>query len=84
MAMKKKSYSVSQFKAESLGIFEKIAKTGQSVVVTKRGKPIAQVIPYRENASQLQPGRLAHTLVEDRDVLTPFGGRLWKAAESDS
>jgi prevent-host-death family protein len=37
-----------QFKARCLGILDQVARTGESVVVTKRGKPVAQVVPVRE------------------------------------
>lgn len=40
-----KTFSVSQFKALCLGLLEKVSKTGQPILITKKGKPLAQVIP---------------------------------------
>ena len=37
--------SISQFKATCLAVLEKVRKTGQAVLVTKHGKPIAQINP---------------------------------------
>jgi prevent-host-death family protein len=37
--------SVSKFKATCLEILRRVKESGQPVVVTKRGEPIAQVIP---------------------------------------
>ena len=37
--------SASEFKATCLALLDKVAKTGQPIVVTKRGKPIAQLGP---------------------------------------
>lgn len=39
------SVSVSEFKATCLELFEKVRRTGQPILVTKRGEPIAQVGP---------------------------------------
>ncbi len=37
--------SISKFKATCLSLLEKVNKTGQPILVTKKGKPIAQVVP---------------------------------------
>ncbi len=82
MTMKKNTYSVSQFKAESLGLLEKITKTGESIIVTKRGKPIAKVVPIAEPGFD-KPilGKLKGTIVSEIDIITPLGSQLWKATK---
>lgn len=79
--MKKNVFSVSEFKAKSLGILERVSRTGESVLVTKRGKPIAQVVPVESSEVRLIAGKLRSTLVEEVDLVTPFGASLWRAAE---
>lgn len=37
--------SISKFKATCLALLEKVRKTGEPILVTRRGVPIAQVIP---------------------------------------
>ena len=37
--------SISRFKATCLGVLERVRRTGKRVVVTRYGKPIAEVIP---------------------------------------
>ena len=37
--------SISEFKAKSLALLERVRRTGRSIVVTKRGEPIAEVVP---------------------------------------
>lgn len=37
--------AISQFKATCLGVLERVRRTGTSVIVTRRGVPIAEVIP---------------------------------------
>lgn len=75
-----KTLSVSEFKAQALGILEQIARTGEIVVVTKRGKAIAKVIPFSEDQNSRVPGKLRGTVLEEGDVVTPFGADIWQAA----
>ena len=37
--------SVSRFKATCLEVLERVRRTGRSVVITKRGAPLAEVVP---------------------------------------
>ncbi|MCZ6622886.1 MAG: type II toxin-antitoxin system prevent-host-death family antitoxin [Deltaproteobacteria bacterium] len=37
--------SISKFKATCLALLKKVKRTGQPILVTRKGKPIAQVIP---------------------------------------
>jgi prevent-host-death family protein len=34
-----------QFKAKCLSIMDRVQKTGESVLITKRGKPVVQLLP---------------------------------------
>jgi prevent-host-death family protein len=38
--------SITKFKATCLELLERVRRTGEPLVVTKRGKPIAEVIPF--------------------------------------
>jgi len=40
-----KEIAVSKFKATCLSLLDRIARTGQSILITKKGKPLAQVLP---------------------------------------
>jgi prevent-host-death family protein len=42
-----KSIKASEFKAKCLSLIDEVSNTGQSVIVTKRGKPRAELIPHR-------------------------------------
>ena len=48
MAMSEKIMSASEFKAKCLAVLDDVAATGRVVVVTKRGKPVARVLPAEE------------------------------------
>ncbi len=48
--------SVSRFKATCLAVLEKVRTTREPILVTKRGKPIAEVVPV--SAAGDEPRRL--------------------------
>lgn len=39
------SMSISEFKATCLAVLERIRRTGRPLLITRRGEPIAEVIP---------------------------------------
>jgi prevent-host-death family protein len=78
-----KEYSISDFKAHAIGILNGLAKSGESVLVTKRGKPLAQISPYRPPENKPRPGKLAGTLSFEKDLISPLGEELWEAARAD-
>ncbi|MBM4295475.1 MAG: type II toxin-antitoxin system Phd/YefM family antitoxin, partial [Deltaproteobacteria bacterium] len=42
------SITVSKFKATCLTVVEEVARQKKRVLITKRGKPIAELVPYEE------------------------------------
>jgi prevent-host-death family protein len=46
-----KEISASTFKAKCLALLDEVAATGEPLVVTKRGKPVARVLPVEEPRS---------------------------------
>ncbi|MCM2265018.1 MAG: type II toxin-antitoxin system prevent-host-death family antitoxin [Desulfuromonadales bacterium] len=47
-----KQVSKSQFKPRSLEYFRVVEQTGEELVITDHGRPVAKVIPYREDAEE--------------------------------
>lgn len=74
-----KSMAISHFKAHALRVLDEIARSGESVLITKRGKPLARVVPTTIE-DQGKPGKLAHTLVFEDDIVSPLGEAMWEAA----
>jgi len=60
-----------RFKAECLALLDEVAESGETVVVTKRGKPVAHLVPA-EPAPSLA-GSVIY-LVDDEGLLAP----LWE------
>ena len=47
------------FKAECLAVLDRVAATGEAVVVTKRGRPVAELVPVKSRASRPLRGSVA-------------------------
>ena len=37
----------SEFKATCLQLMDRVAETGEEIVITKNGRPVSQLVPYR-------------------------------------
>ena len=72
-----KTMAITEFKARALRVLGQVAKTREPVIVTKRGKPLAEVIPYRSDKPA--PGRLSDALVFEKDIVSPLGEDVWDA-----
>lgn len=72
-----RSVPAGEFKARCLQIMDEVAKTGEPVVVTKRGKPVVRVAPIGRKPGELF-GALRGSLEIVGDVIAPTGER-WKA-----
>jgi prevent-host-death family protein len=62
-----------RFKAQCLRLLDEVAETGETIVVTKRGKPVAKVEPIDE------PPSLAGSVIYlvDDDELLFSTGEIW-------
>ena len=74
-----KDMPISKFKAQALQLIEDVAETREGLVITKRGKPLAQVIPYQGPSAKPRPGRLSGALVFEKDIVSPLEEKLWEA-----
>jgi len=43
----------SEFKARCLKLMDEVQKTGDEIVITKNGKPVSKLVPYRVKAGTL-------------------------------
>ena len=74
MVMENRHIGAGQFKARCLALLDEVASTGKSIVVTKRGKPVARVVPI----TRLKPGSLKGTVRFEGDIISPIGVK-WDA-----
>lgn len=53
------------FKAQCLALLDEVADTGTELVVTKRGRPIARVVPLDDGTSRDLAGSVRYRTEED-------------------
>lgn len=61
--------SASQFKARCLALLDDVAEGGSELVVTKRGRPVAKVVPVEKDASLR---RSVTYNVSDKELIAPI------------
>ena len=65
------------FKAQCLKLMDEVARTGRPVVITKHGKPVAQLAPVSVQPASLF-GYMKNTLKIKGDIVAPTNER-WSA-----
>ncbi len=75
MKTRVKTISASEFKAKCLQIFDELGSDG--IVVEKRGKPVAKVIPYPQRDSSSLIGCMKDEITINGDILST--GIEWDA-----
>ena len=74
-----KTMAISEFKTHALKILDQVSRNNEKIIVTKRGKPLACIIPYDDTPATIKPGQLADTLLFEGDIITPLGEEMWEA-----
>jgi prevent-host-death family protein len=65
-----------EFKATCLALLDEVAESGETIVVTKRGKPVARLTPLEPPPSLV--GSVTY-LVDDDELIAP----LWENWEPE-
>lgn len=69
------SIAISEFKATCLAVLERVRRTGVSIIVTRRGQPIAEVNPPSPaSAGDSWLGSMSGTATIVGDLVAPVGG----------
>jgi prevent-host-death family protein len=66
------SVPAGEFKVHCLALLDRVAESGVELVVTKRGKPVARLVPVAP------PPGLRGSILWQGDVLSPIG-EAWEA-----
>lgn len=72
--------AIAKFKATCLAILERVRKTGQPILITKRGIPVAQVNPppAPEPGERSAFGCMVGTAEELEDIVAPLTEDEWE------
>jgi prevent-host-death family protein len=85
--MAKKQMGAGAFKQVCLALLDEVAETKTEVVITKRGRPVARLVPIssdRERETEILAGLRGkgRTLVSDAELLRPSSNdESWSALD---
>lgn len=71
------SLPAAEFKAGCLRLLDDVARHGHSLVVTKRGRPVARVLPMPAPTALF--GALAGSVRSSGDIVSPLADVRWDA-----
>ena len=74
-----KMIGAAEFKAHCLRIMEEASRAGETVVITKRGKPFMELKPVDRKAGKLSFGCLASPAYRFEDPFSPAYEGAWNA-----
>jgi prevent-host-death family protein len=72
-----KNIAAGEFKAKCLALLDEVAEHRLELVITKRGKPVAKLVPVGGEKPRLL-GRMAGTIQITGDIINPTG-EVWDA-----
>lgn len=70
--------AVSEFKATCLKLLDRLSKTRQNLIITKKGKPIAMVVPPPPQKKHSLFGLFKNDLSITGDIVSPLGEEDWE------
>jgi prevent-host-death family protein len=76
----KQQIAAGEFKAKCLSLLDDVEKTRQEIVITKRGRPVARVVPIEKGKAQPTWGRMQGTIEILGDIISPIDEK-WDAVE---
>jgi len=65
-----RTMKASEFRAKCLALMDEVAETGEEIVITKRGKPVAKLAPYEDRPASMF-GRDRDGIVMYDDLIEP-------------
>lgn len=69
-----------KFKAECLKLMDRVNQTHEEIIISKRGKPVAKLVPIENKRVHPIFGFMKDTVKSENDIVTSTG-ELWNAEE---
>lgn len=73
MTINEQNISAGEFKAHCLRLMDEVSSHKTSVTITKRGKPIARLVPIDTESSTSLYGRMKGSMTIHGDIIEPLG-----------
>jgi prevent-host-death family protein len=77
MDKSEKTIAAGEFKAKCLGLLDEVARTGHSLMVTKRGRPVARLVPVKKPPRR-RGAPLEGSVLYEGDIVSPLD-EPWEA-----
>lgn len=74
--------SAAEFKAKCLKLIDEVAATHEPLIITKRGKPLAKLVPIEDETLQPMFGYMKGTVTITGDIVAPIDVD-WSAETGD-
>ena len=68
-----------EFKAKCLSLLDQVETTRNEIVITKRGRPVARLVPIAPTRPEPVWGRMKGTVTIKGDIVST--GEVWEASE---
>ena len=65
-----KTIAAGKFKAQCLALLDEVAREHETIVVTKRGKPVAKITAVTDGQADLRE-RLKGRILREEDIVSP-------------
>ena len=66
-----KRLNATEFKSGCLALLDQVARSGEPITITKRGKPVAQLVPVRPSNVRYPQDSLRGTVQVLGDIVSP-------------
>ena len=61
-----------EFKAKCLKLMDEVSRSHQEIIITKRGKPVAKLVPVPDSGPPVVFGSLKGTAEVTGDIISPI------------
>ena len=78
-----RTIKASEFKAKCLKLMDEVAESGEEIVITKHGRPVSRLTPYREKPKSLF-GRGKGMIEIHGDIVEPMPAEWFEDADDSS
>jgi prevent-host-death family protein len=78
MTIVKTTIAAGEFKAKCLSLLDQVQSSRTGIVITKRGRPVARLVPVDEEIEEPLFGRMRGTITISGDVIGPLD-ETWDA-----
>lgn len=81
--MKSRTVTATEFKARCLALIDEIGESGETIVVTRRGRPVAQLAPPQRKPWKNPAGSWAGKIEIVGDIVNYDTSHLWNALKEN-